>query len=70
MALAAGDHDRQRSTFTVDGVMDLRRQPATRPSDAMPGWLSLLIGQILVIRGSPLCLGQGGTCSLRAGGHD
>ena len=29
----------------------------------MPSWFTLLIGQILVIRRSPLCPGQGATCS-------
>lgn len=70
VALPAGDHDRQRSAPTVNGVMNLRRQSATRPSDSMPGRLSLRIGQILVIRCSPLCPDQDGTCSWHAGGHD
>ena len=37
-------------------MMDLRRQPTARATDAMPGRLTLLIGQILVIRRSPCVL--------------
>lgn len=70
VALTAGDHDRQRSAPTVNGVMDLRCQSASGASDAVAGGFTLPIGQILVTRCSPLCPGQGGTCSSRAGGHD
>lgn len=69
VTLAAGDYHRQRPTLTVDGVVDLRRQPTARATDAVPGRLTLRIGQILVIRRSPLCLGQGVSCSLHAGEH-
>lgn len=34
---------------------------------AVPGRLTLAIGQILVIRRRPLCLDRGASCSLRAG---
>lgn len=70
VTLPASDHHSQGPAIAVDGMMDLRRQPTTRATDAMPCRLTLLIGQILVIRRSPLCPGQGASCSLHAGGHD
>ncbi len=69
VALPAGDHDRQRQTVPVDGVMDLRGQPAPRATDTVTGGFDLIQPQILVIRSCPLCPGQGGWCSSRADAH-
>lgn len=50
VALPASDDDRQREAVTVDGVMDLRRQPATGAADTVTFRLDLIKRQILVIR--------------------
>ena len=69
VALAAGDHYREGSALAVDGVMDFRRPPTPGSSDPMTRRLNLRQWQILVIRGSPLCPGQGGWCSSHADAH-
>lgn len=55
MTIANGDHDRQRP----DG---LRRQPAAEAADAVTERFNLPERQVLVIRSSPLCPAQGGSC--------
>lgn len=43
----ANDHSRRRSTLTVDGMVDLRRQLTARATDAVSGRFTRLIGLIL-----------------------
>ena len=49
--MSGSDQHRQRATSTVDELVDLRGQPAAGPPNSMINWL---VGQILVIRQSPL----------------
>ncbi len=69
VALPASDHDREREAVPVDGMMDLRRQPATRAADTVTCRFNLVKRQILVIRPCPLCPGRDGSCSSRADAH-
>ena len=69
VALPTGDHDRQRPSLPINGVVDLRGQPAAGTSDPMPGRLKLASPGFLVIRQSPLCPAQGGRYWCRAGEH-
>jgi len=69
VASAAGDHHRQRAALAVDGMMDLRRQPATGPTDAVTCRFNVRQRQFLVIRQCPLCPDRGGSCLSRAGEH-
>lgn len=66
IALSTGHDDRQREAVPVDGVMDLRRQPAAGATDTVPCRFNLVPRQILVIRSCPLCPGRAGSCSSRA----
>lgn len=59
MALPDSDHHRQRPTLSADGMVDLRRQPTTPATDAVPGRLTLWTGKILVIRCGPALSARG-----------
>src|SRR5690606_1546019 len=50
VALPAGDDHCQRAAVSVDGLVDLRRQPASGAAYAVTGRFNLAPGQILVIR--------------------
>lgn len=69
VALPASDDHRERAAVSVDGLMDLRGQPAAGAADAVSGWFNLVPGQILVIRSRPLCPAPGESCSSRADAH-
>lgn len=69
VALPAGDHDRERESFPVDGVMDLRGPSAAGAADAVTGGFNLVDRTIRVIRSGPLCPDRGGWCSSRADAH-
>ncbi len=56
IALPAGDDHRKRSAMSVNGLMDLRGQPAAGAADAMTRRFNLVPGQILVIRSRPCVL--------------
>ena len=42
ITLTAGDHDRQRQPMAIDGVVDLRGQPAAGATDAVTGRFNLV----------------------------
>src|SRR5450830_68572 len=69
VSLPGGDDYRERSPSPVDGVVDLRGQPATRASDPVTCRFTGSPGRVLVIRPSPPWRSQAVSYSSRADGH-
>lgn len=67
--LPRSHHHRQRAATPVDSVVNLARQPATRPPNAMTFGFTVddALAKPLVIRRRPLCPALRASCSLRAG---
>ena len=77
IALSARDDRRQRTPVPIDHCMDLRRQPASRPTDPVTckftrttqGAVDEVLTARPVIRFGPPCPARGGSCCSRADAH-